>query len=123
MSLVAKKPKYLNGTELSGGDWKKNDPCKHVDKDCTGKIFGALKNCRAKRSKSKALCKQAKEQEQQREQFLEEKEELLQVAQDRVVSTAKTQQSASSAVMYALVGVGALIVIGGGTYVILKRKK
>lgn len=103
------------------GEWEQDDPCRYAGQSCKGKVFGALKKCRRRREKSQALCDAQKKQLEQKAQWEAQREDMLQVLQTNVTTTARQQQTASSA-MKTGVAVGGVALVGAAALFMLKHR-
>jgi len=104
------------------GEWEQSDPCRYADQSCKGKVFGALKKCRRRREKSQALCDANKKQLEEKARWEAQREDMLQVLQSNVTTTAKQQQTATSAMKTGL-AIGGAALAGAALFMALKRKR
>jgi len=104
------------------GEWEQEDPCRYAGQSCKGKVFGALKKCRRRREKSQALCDANKKQLEEKARWEAQREDMLQVLQSNVTTTAKQQQTAASAMKTGL-AIGGATLAGAALFMALKRKR
>jgi len=111
---------YPSGGGL--GSWEDTDPCRYSNQSCRGKMFGALKSCRRQREKSQALCQSHQKQLEQKAEWEQQREEMMQALQTTVTSTAQKQQTATSAMRTGLT-IGGVTLAGAALFLILKGKR
>lgn len=101
---------------LSG--WEEDNPCKYVGYDCTGKIFGALKDCRRRREKSEALCEQKEEEEKKLSEIRKRNQRLVNKSQQILEQglTAIDEKQSSDTALKASVGVTSVLILALGAY-------
>ena len=104
------------------GNWEDTDPCRYSNQSCRGKMFGALKSCRRRREKSQALCQAHETQLQQKAEWEQQREQMMSALQTTMTSTAKKQQTATSAMTTGL-AVGGFTIAGAAVLFALKRRK
>ncbi|WP_445664394.1 hypothetical protein [Fodinibius sp. AD559] len=116
--IIAGDRPGTNGLE----GWEQDDPCRHANQSCRGKMFGALKRCRRKREKSQALCKAHERKLAEKKKIELEKQQLMSALQHNVTDTAEKQQTASTA-MIAGAAIGGIAILGAAITIIAKKKK
>lgn len=108
------------GNGLEG--WEQNDPCRHANQSCKGKMFGALKRCRRKREKSQALCKAHERKLAEKKKNEQEKQQLMTALQHNMTDTAAKQQTAGKA-MIGGAAIGGIAILGAAVMLFAKKKK
>jgi hypothetical protein len=115
ISIAQRTPSGLEG-------WEQDDPCRHANQSCKGKMFGKLKSCRRQREKSQVLCKAHERKLAETKKMEQQKQQLMSALQTKVTDTAAKQQTASTA-MIAGAAVGGVAIVGAAIMMIARARK